>query len=650
MTLPAKGSPSLLHVIVSWIGAAYLYLVGKTSFTQKWDDPEFLEYRRRKKRAIYAFWHNNQIYLAYAHRGEHVNIMVSRSRDGEYVAQVMKRMRLNAVRGSTSKGGTQAFREMIDLLNQGRQVGFTPDGPKGPVGQVHGGVVTAAQLSGAPIVPTAVTCRRRIVFNSWDKFVLPLPFGRVVLAHGKPFTLDQNMNEAAAKEKVRQALNETSELSDKIERELSGWGASLGGRTLRIFYNIFGFLSIPLWLPLIVMKFGWKRSRTGFLDRLAFGEVPKTNKQRIWFHAASVGEGQALKPLIDQFRELHRFDLFITVSTPEAKRLIARENPDATITLLPADLPGIMHRWIKKVNPHAVCIVETEMWPNLIRILYKRNIPVFVANGRLSARSTRRWKILKPMIQDMMTCISQFYVRSSMDARRFCELGAPYERVQVMGNTKSDNLQVIHKSDRGLERKRVFGFEDGLILVAGSTRQGEEETLLNIYKKLNHSSLKLILAPRRLERIRELEKLAQTNPFTWTLWSQAKKTKSWTTDILIVDTLGDLKNIYRTADMAFIGGTLPKGGGQNPLEPASARLPILFGPSMENFMDEAIEMKKAGAARQARHADDLLDDLKNLAGDEILRESMGEAGANLVLSKQGVAAKTLADIRRQLGI
>src|SRR5262249_40523842 len=152
-----------------------------------------LELRRERKPIVYCFWHNAQVYLAYAHRNEHVKIIVSQSKDGEYIAQVMNRLGLIPVRGSTSRGGEQALREVCDFLKEGSQAGFTPDGPSGPLQTVHGGAVMAAQMSGAPIVPVAYASRRRIVFNSWDKFVVPLPFSKIVVAHGEPFTLPEGM-------------------------------------------------------------------------------------------------------------------------------------------------------------------------------------------------------------------------------------------------------------------------------------------------------------------------------------------------------------------------------------------------------------------------------------------------------------------------
>src|SRR6185503_8399007 len=201
-------SPTVLHRLAGWVGSLYLHLVGATSYIQKLDDPGYLACRRDKKSLIFALWHNTQVFLAYAHRGEHAAVMVSQSKDGEYIAQVMERLKLHPVRGSTSRGGGAALREMIHLVQDGGQVGFTPDGPKGPLQTIHGGVVEAARATGRPIVPTSISSRRKIVFKkSWDQFFVPLPFSHIAVAHGKPLFIADDMPLEEAKTLIREELN-----------------------------------------------------------------------------------------------------------------------------------------------------------------------------------------------------------------------------------------------------------------------------------------------------------------------------------------------------------------------------------------------------------------------------------------------------------
>ena len=204
----AQRSPTILHRLTGWIGLLYLHLVGATSYIRKMDDPDYLACRRAKKSVIYALWHNTQVFLAYAHRGEQASVMVSQSKDGEYIAQIMQRLKLQPVRGSTSRGGGAALREMIHRVQDGGQVGFTPDGPKGPLQTVHGGVVEAARATGRPIIPVSIASRRKIVFKkSWDQFFVPLPFSHIAVAHGKPLFIDADMPLEEAKTLIREELN-----------------------------------------------------------------------------------------------------------------------------------------------------------------------------------------------------------------------------------------------------------------------------------------------------------------------------------------------------------------------------------------------------------------------------------------------------------
>ena len=200
--------PTFLHRLAGLAGSLYLHFVAATSYIRRLDDPDYLARRRGKQSLVYALWHNTQVFLAYAHRTEKASVMVSQSKDGEYIAQIMGRMKLHAVRGSTSRGGGAALREMIRLVEEGGRVGFTPDGPKGPQQTIHGGVVEVARATGRPIIPTSTSSGWKLVFRrSWDRFFVPLPFSRIVVAHGKPFFIAKDMPLEEAKLLVREQLN-----------------------------------------------------------------------------------------------------------------------------------------------------------------------------------------------------------------------------------------------------------------------------------------------------------------------------------------------------------------------------------------------------------------------------------------------------------
>jgi lysophospholipid acyltransferase (LPLAT)-like uncharacterized protein len=223
-----RRSPTVLHRLAGWVGSLYLHFVGTTSHIHKVDDPEYLACRRQKKTLIYALWHNTQAFLAYAHRGENASVMVSQSKDGEYIAQVMQRLKLNAVRGSTSRGGGAALREMIHLVQEGGRVGFTPDGPKGPLQTIHGGVVEVARATGRPIIPVSIASRKKIVFKkTWDQFFVPLPFSQIAVAHGKPLFIADDMPLEEAKTLIREELNRIRDRAFRAVEEAPSYLSTL---------------------------------------------------------------------------------------------------------------------------------------------------------------------------------------------------------------------------------------------------------------------------------------------------------------------------------------------------------------------------------------------------------------------------------------
>lgn len=643
-----------LHRLAGWVGYLYLQVVGKTSFIYKHDHPAYLDFRRNRKPAVYAFWHNHQVFLSYAHRNESVNIIVSRSKDGEYIAQVMKRMGLNAVRGSTSKGGNQALMEMISLLDNKQQVGFTPDGPRGPAHTVQGGVVMAAQATGAPIIPTAYITRRKIVFNSWDKFVLPLPFSTTIVAHGEPFTIGKEESLDDAKERVRDAIDKIGEEAAIAEKNAPTFAGSLIGFLLFSVYKVLAFVLLPLLLGVAVLKYGVKRTSQSLAERFWPAKPVKAREGafRLWFHAASVGEWQALKPVLREMKKTVEAAFLVTVSTPEARGLVSRDEPELDVSLMPVDFPWVVRSWIEKARPDAACVIETELWPNLLNELNRANIPSIIINGRLSSRSFTHWRLFKPFAWRLLNSATEFLVRTPLDGQRFCRLGAFPTAVHVLGNTKYDNLNIIKEGERAAMRNELFGNGDGFFVVGGSTWPTEEATLLKLFslKSAVPQRLRLIVAPRRLSRVSDVVRAFESVAASWSAWSEVKKTGAWDTDILLVDTLGDLGRLYRTADLAFVGGSLYPHGGQNPLEPASAAVPVLFGPSMENFHEEAADLKQGGAARQARHEKDFLMDAQEIMTDAGLRQMMSEASARIVSGKQGASTRTAAMLRDLLKI
>jgi 3-deoxy-D-manno-octulosonic-acid transferase len=622
------------------VGAGYLRCVRCSSAALGWAHPRALDIRRNLSPCIYAFWHNKQVYLAVEHRGERVAVMVSKSKDGEYIAQVMNRLGLYPVRGSTRKGGDQAMREMIGLLNDQKQVAFTPDGPRGPLHMVHGGVVLAAQNTGLPVVPTTYIASRRVEFRSWDRFILPLPFGRVLVAHGRPFYVSPDAPLEQAKQQIHDALQENERAAAAAFEHAPSWAGEIFAGLMFSLYGLLLIVFSPLVAFGFAAAFGFKRGTHFLAERFSAPRLPAAAP--LWFHAASVGEWQALKPVLRELRQMWPepfCPLLITTSTPEARRLVAKEEPSLTVTMLPIDAGWIVRRWLNRVNPRALVIVETELWPNLIRASSRGRVPIFIANGRLSERSVRRWRWAAPLIRHLLFKVNGVFARGAEDAERFRRLGMVESQIETVGNTKIDNVDA--RSGAALLSSTTP------VLIGGSTWPGEEAMLISTLQELGADQARLMIAPRKLERVAEIRALLEKSNLGFDLYSAVKAGAAWNAPVLLVDTLGDLKTLYSSANVAFVGGSVFRHGGQNPLEPASAGLPTVFGPSMSNFRDEARGLLEARAACQSNDEAGVRAHLTRLMRSGVERSQLGAAAIDHIRRQRGAAhriARRLCDL------
>lgn len=567
--------------------------------------------------------------------------MVSKSKDGEYIAQVMQRLGLIPVRGSTSKGGDQALREMINLLETGHQVGFTPDGPRGPLHTVHGGVVFAAQNTNVPVVPTTYIATRKVTFRSWDRFILPLPFGRVLVAHGMPFQISPEMPAELARQTIQDALNDNERQADTVFEQAPSWFGEFFSSIVFGLYGLVAIIMAPLIALIVSIEFGLQRGLK-FIDE-RFCAPTRSAMAPLWFHSSSVGEWQALKPVLRELKKIWTSmpPVMITVSTPEARLLVAKEEPTATVRLLPVDVPWLMNHWMRRVNPRALVLVETEIWPAMIRAASHRDIPITVINGRLSERSTRRWLKVKPLIQHLMFKITMVFARGPEDAARFAQLGVVKTRVSGVGNTKIDNVDV--QATAPIFTSKVP------VLIGGSTWPGEEAMLISLISELTPIQARLILAPRRLERVMEIRELIEKHGLSYSLYSEMKEKPVWDSAVLLVDTLGDLKKLYSSAHVAFVGGSVFPHGGQNPLEPAAAAVPTVFGPSMSNFRDEARGLLDAKAAFQEADEAGVCSRLKQLLTSASERVLLGAAASAFIDHQRGASLRVARRLCELLG-
>lgn len=405
-------------------------------------------------------------------------------------------------------------------------------------------------------------------------------------------------------------------------------------------YNIILLLSLLLLSPLLLYKLLTdKRYRIGLSERLGILPVSLLDTFRasnpIWFHAASVGEVNASIRLVEGIRERWpERKLLVSMFTPTGNKA-AREKLKADgVIFLPLDLPWVVNRVLKKINPSVIILMETELWPNLIKSAGDIGIPVAVVNGRISDRSYGKYWFISPLLKSVFDNIRAFLMQSDGDARRIVTLGAEPSKVSVTGNIKFD----ITVSDVNIPFMDNWG---GAIFIAGSTHKGEDAPVIGIYKELHgkYPDLKLILAPRHLERIRDVEGILAEMGLKYVKRSQAKEMTG--VPVLLLDTLGELASFYKYGNIIFMGGSIVPVGGHNLLEPALYGRPVFFGPHTENFRDAARILTENGGGVEVKDAGELMIWTDRLLSDKGLCNSMGDKARQAVLKNRGATGMTL---------
>jgi 3-deoxy-D-manno-octulosonic-acid transferase len=375
---------------------------------------------------------------------------------------------------------------------------------------------------------------------------------------------------------------------------------------------------------------------------------------RLWLHAVSVGEAIAATPLVEGLRRHYPSSPLVMTTVTATGATVVRERfrDEATHRYLPVDVPGAVRRAITAVEPRFLICMETELWPNLFHALAGRRVPLMIANGRLSDRSFRRYRLVQGFMRGVLHDVSVFAMGSPEDARRVIALGAPPERVFVTGNIKHD----AGADEPGAVElwRRLLGLANGRpAWVAGSTHRGEEEAVLAAHAEAcrRFPDLVLVLAPRHPERAPEVQALIERRGWTTVRRSalpQGAGANGGRFPVILLDTVGELAQLYAIADVVFVGGSLVPAGGHNVLEPAARGKPVLTGPHTENFREASALLTRAGASRTVLDAAALGAELVTLLTDSPLRERLGAAGRQAVASRHGAVAETLELVTRFL--
>jgi 3-deoxy-D-manno-octulosonic-acid transferase len=415
---------------------------------------------------------------------------------------------------------------------------------------------------------------------------------------------------------------------------------------MRFIYSLLFYLGLPfVWLRLL-----WRARRNPpykyrWSERI--GIIPFTIKpQGVWWHAVSMGETLAAVPLIKLFQQKHpEIPLLVTTTTPTGSEQVKKLLGESVQHMyMPYDLPHIISRFIKTLKPRLLIMMETELWPNTLHYCHQQNIPVLLANARLSKKSAKGYGRFSSLMHEMLQNITTIAVQNKKDAKRFIQLGFPKERLFVTGTIKFD----IHISNTLIEKAREMRAQWDIsrpVWIAASTHKGEEEIILEAAKKIPEALL--ILVPRHPDRTKEVINLCQKTNLNFCLRS-ANELPNKDTRIFLIDTLGELLLFYAASDIAFVGGSLIEKGGHNLLEPAAIGLPVLSGESLYNFSQIEKLLDKAKALIKIKNAEELSDQINFLFNNPEKRNLMGEAAQKMVLENKGATEKHLTLIDKLL--
>ncbi len=414
---------------------------------------------------------------------------------------------------------------------------------------------------------------------------------------------------------------------------------------VRYLYTLLYILAAPLLcLRWVYKSFKPPQYREPLRER--FGIVNKEEKSSIWFHAVSMGESNAaiaiIKKLLAKYPDLN---IIVTTTTPTGARQIHNGLGDRVKHhYSPCDLPGTIKRFIRRAKPRLLVIMETELWPNWLHQLKKNNIPVILANARMSERSARKYQKVSSLALEMMESFRAILAVNQSDAERYKGLGLPAENVVVTGNIKFD-IDLPQFADHS-----YYPDWKGLpVWIAASTHKGEDELVLKAHQKVREKvpQARLILVPRHPERFDSVAGLITDFGFKF---SRRSKPNTWckSAEVLLGDTMGELMQAFNISDLALVAGSFAEIGGHNPIEPAVLAKPVLTGPHIFNFNEIFGDLIEAGGAQMVADQQELVAAVIQLFESKSNADSMGSKAAVVINTNRGALDKTVSVIESYL--
>lgn len=663
---PSPQRESKLGRYIGLYGARYMRFVRSTSDVTV-DPPDVVARVNEIHPFILAMWHGQFVLQPTLHdfngRNFKVSAIAARHKDATAIRALLGEFDIEVVQGAGAnerkrdRGGVYALRTATKLLRSGSTFSLTADVPPGPARKAGMGIVTLAKHSGRPILPFAVATSRFFVLPTWSRMTINLPYSKLAYVIGDPIWVAADADAESMEQSRRAVEAGLDRVTEKAYGIVGGnlarvtppaaAGALAGpapeGFALKIYRaatRAFG-LAAPLLLNI--------RSRQGKEDPARRGErygqtdVARPDGALMWFHAASVGETNAVLPVIDRLlAERQDLTVLLTTGTLTSAAMAKRRLPERALhQYIALDVPSYVQAFLDHWKPDVAVFVESEIWPNLIVEIARRRIPLALANARMSSRSAARWRWLSGISVPLFSRFDVVLAQNDIFARTLKRLGA--RRVVAVGNLKIDAPPPVVDAVE-LERLRQT-LAGRPLLVAASTHDPEEETVAEAHR-LVAARLKgfcTIIAPRHPGRGKAIAAALRAKGFEIALRSAGERPDA-KTDIYIVDTIGELGTLYALTDVAFIGGSLIAHGGQNPVEAIGHGAVVLTGPHWSNFRDLYRALLRHKGAREVASAAALADALVEILAQEgeVLRMRNGAKAA--LQSLAGALDRTVQEL------
>ncbi len=427
------------------------------------------------------------------------------------------------------------------------------------------------------------------------------------------------------------------------------------------FYNFLQCIGLIVVGPFLFVKIILTPKYRGRISkRLGFGlnsleQIRTFGSPRIWIHALSVGEVLSSQSLVKGLREAFPNGTLLFSASTKSGEELAVKSLTAEINFFvpfPLDIMWSVRKIARLLDPHLFILVETDFWPNMLHEMKRKKVPCLLVNGRISEKSFGKYQKYRFFFRPLFQTFRNISMQTKADAAKMVTLGVPAEKIITLGNMKYESLLPPKRGEHVLPDRKDFGIpRQANLLIVGSSHPGEEEIVYRVFKRLQQAfpGIFLVIAPRKVERGKDLASLAGEHGL------QARRRSIPGQDaapVLILDTLGELANLYAVCDVAFVGGSLVAAGGHNPLEPAVFGKPVLFGPYMDDFEEISRDLRQCGAGETVSSEEELFTSLDKLFGDISLRQERGRKAMEMMKENQGVTLRhveLIADVLQSEG-